>query len=142
VDQRIITTCPTCGKRNRVPAAARGRPRCAACKADLPWIVDADDATFPQVAEAAPLPVLVDLWAPWCGPCRQVSPVVERLGGELAGRLKVVKVDVDGSPRTAERFGARSIPTLLLLRDGVERDRQVGAHPEPALRQWLTRHLA
>lgn len=141
MDERTLTTCPSCGKRNRVPTAARGTPRCGACKADLPWLVDADDTTFHDVADASRLPVLVDLWADWCGPCRMVAPVVERLATDLAGQLKVVKVDVDAAPQTAQRFNARSIPTLLLLRDGREVGRQVGVQPEATLRDWLTPHL-
>lgn len=142
VDPAAVVTCPSCGKRNRTPVAARGRPRCGVCKSSLPWLVEADDTTFRRAAEEAPLPVLVDLWAPWCGPCRFVSPIVERLAGEHAGRLKVVKVNVDVSPGTAQRFNAMSIPTLLLLRDGREVDRKVGALPEHALRNWLAPHVA
>jgi thioredoxin 2 len=119
--------CPSCGTRNRVPIAATGTPRCGHCHAPLPWAVAAGDATFDAVAVQARLPVLVDLWAPWCGPCRMVSPAVEQLATELAGRLKVVKVNVDEAPAIAARFTARSIPTLLLLSHGETVDRIVGA---------------
>ncbi|MDQ4048668.1 MAG: thioredoxin domain-containing protein, partial [Actinomycetota bacterium] len=85
----------------------RGTPHCGRCKAALPWVVDAGDADFEQEA-AASIPVLVDLWAPWCGPCRMVSPALERLAAKYAGRLKLVKVNVDEAPRTAQRFDARS----------------------------------
>ena len=131
-----IVTCPNCGKRNRVPATARGMPRCANCHAALPWLTAAGDGDFEEVAGNSTLPVLVDLWAPWCGPCRIVEPGVERAAGSLAGRLKVVKVNVDQAPRTAERLGVQGIPTLLLLRDGREVARQVGAVPPPALLRW------
>ena len=131
-----IVTCPNCGKRNRVPATARGMPRCANCHAALPWLTAAGDGDFEEVAGNSTLPVLVDLWAPWCGPCRIVEPGVERAAGSLAGRLKVVKVNVDQAPRTAERLGVQGIPTLLLLRDGHEVARQVGAVPPPALVRW------
>ena len=130
-----IVTCPNCGKRNRVPATARGVPRCANCH-NLPWLTAAGDVDFEEVAGNSTLPVLVDLWAPWCGPCRIVEPGVERAAGSLAGRLKVVKVNVDQAPRTAERLGVQGIPTLLLLRDGREVARQVGAVPPPALLRW------
>src|SRR5437762_875582 len=81
------------------------------------WVVDATDSTFEVEAKAAPA-VIVDLWAPWCGPCRFVSPILEQLAREYAGRLKVVKVNVDENPRLAARFDAQSIPTMIVLRDG------------------------
>ncbi|MDA8056455.1 MAG: thioredoxin [Actinomycetota bacterium] len=125
----VEVRCPSCGTRNRVPVAAAGSPRCGHCHAPLPWAVTAGDATFDAVAVQARLPVLVDLWAPWCGPCRMVSPAVEQLATELAGNLKVVKVNVDEAPGVAARFGARSIPTLLVLSHGETVDRIVGALP-------------
>jgi thioredoxin 2 len=100
-------------------------------------VVDADDATFGQFADAASLPVLVDMWAPWCGPCRQVSPVLEQLAREYAGRLKLVKVNSDVSPSTSSRFEVQAIPTLLLMKGGVVLARQVGAAPVNTLRAWL-----
>ena len=137
-----VITCPHCGKRNRVPAAAAGVPRCGNCHQSLPWIADASDDDFTEVAEKARIPVLVDLWAAWCGPCRMVSPVLEQLSTEYAGRLKLVKVDIDRSPRLSERFTVRAVPTLLLLRDGQVVHRQAGAAPAPALRSWLDGALA
>jgi thioredoxin 2 len=131
-----IVACANCGKRNRVPAAARGVTRCAACHPALPWLTSASDGDFEQVVTAASLPVLVDLWAPWCGPCRVVAPGVERAARTLAGRLKVVKVNVDEAPRVAERFGVQGIPTLLILRQDRVVARQVGAVPPPALLRW------
>ena len=136
MSESSVTACPSCGAKNRVPTSATGTPRCAKCRTPLPWVVDADDATFDDAAVRAKLPTLVDLWAPWCGPCRVVSPLVEQLGADLAGRLKVVKVNVDASPRTAARFAVQGIPTLLLLENGEVRGRQVGALPGPALRSW------
>ncbi len=94
------------------------------------------------MAERSPLPVLVDLWAPWCGPCRMVSPAVEQIGRDLAGSVKVVKVNVDDAPRVASRFAAQSIPTLLVLDHGRVVDRQVGAAPLAVLRGWVDRALA
>ncbi len=114
---------------------------CGACKAALPWLTDADDQTFSSVVESSAVPVLVDLWAPWCGPCRQVSPAVERMGLKYAGRLKVTKVNVDIAGQVASRFDAMSIPTLLLVRDGQVADRLVGAVPEPQLDAWVRRAL-
>jgi thioredoxin 2 len=138
----MIVACPACGKKNRVPASATGTPQCAACHAPLPWIADAHDADFGDIADRSKLPVLVDLWAPWCGPCRMVSPALENLARSFAGRVKLVKVNVDEAPVLSQRFNARSIPTLLLLRNGQEVARQIGAAPESALRTWLEGALA
>ena len=88
------------------------------------------DATFATDVERSPLPVLVDAWAPWCGPCRMIAPVIDELAAELAGRLRVVKLNVDDNPQTASRFNLRSIPTLLVLKDGREVDRLVGVRPK------------
>jgi thioredoxin 2 len=137
-----IVTCPNCGKRNRVPAVATGVPRCAACHTALPWLTSAGDGDFEQVAAGSTLPVLVDLWAPWCGPCRVVEPGVEQAARTLAGRLKAVKVNVDQAPRVAERLGVQGIPTLVLLRDGREVARQVGAVPPAALLRWAEEVIA
>ncbi len=136
-DNARIVTCPHCGRKNRVPAAAAGKPRCAQCREWLPWIVDARDETFAEIAEKSSIPVLVDLWASWCGPCRMVSPALERLARERAGQLKLVKVDVDTAPMLSERFAVRAVPTLLLVRDGKVLGRQAGAAPIAALRAWV-----
>jgi thioredoxin 2 len=132
-----IVVCDKCGKKNRVPAVATGVPHCANCHATLAWIADAADDDFDEVVEAATLPALVDLWAPWCGPCRMVSPTLEHLAHEFAGRMKLVKVNVDESPHVAQRFGVQGIPTLLVLRGTRVITRQTGAAGEAALRAWL-----
>jgi thioredoxin 2 len=137
-----IVQCERCGQKNRVPAAAKGTPRCGTCQGALPWITDAADDTFTAVAEAPTVPVLVDLWAPWCGPCRMVSPVLQNLARRYAGRVKLVKVNVDEAPRTSERFAVQGIPTLLVLRAGRVVARQTGAAPEPTLAAWLDQALA
>ena len=113
-----IIACPHCGKRNRVPAAAAGVPRCGNCHNPLPWITAADDESFADVVDAARLPVLVDLWATWCAPCRVVSPALEQVARDLAGTVKLVKVDVDAAPKTAARFAVQAIPTLLVMSGG------------------------
>ena len=136
-----VVACPSCGKANRVPAAATGTPRCARCKSPLPWVADADDASFVAVVERSPLPVVLDLWAPWCGPCRAVSPVLAQLATEFAGRCKLVKVNVDQAPSTQARFSVRSIPTLVVLSGGREIARQVGAAPAERLRSWMASKL-
>jgi thioredoxin 2 len=107
----------------------------------LPWIVEADDGSFSAVVDDATVPVLVDLWAPWCGPCRMVSPVLESLARDVAGRVKLVKVNVDESPAIAQRFDARGIPMLLVLHRGQKIADHVGAAPEQTLRPWLERAL-
>jgi thioredoxin 2 len=135
-------TCPHCGKRNRVPAAAEGKPRCANCHQWLPWIASTGDPDFARVVENASVPVLVDLWATWCAPCRMVSPALEQLAAERAGQLKLVKVDVDRSPAVSERFTVRAVPTLLLMHHGQVLARQSGAAPVAALRNWLDKSLA
>jgi thioredoxin 2 len=132
-----IVVCPHCGKKNRVPASANGTPRCGNCHNPLPWITDSGDDDFATIADAAKIPVLVDLWAPWCGPCRMVSPALENLAREFAGRVKLVKVNVDDANTLARRFSAQSIPTLLVLHHGQVIARQIGAAPEPTLRSWL-----
>jgi thioredoxin 2 len=133
-----LVTCPNCGRRNRVPAAAAGIPRCGNCHQPLPWIADATDDTFAEVAEAATIPVVVDMWAPWCGPCRMVSPALAQVATDLAGRIKLVKVNVDGSPKLQQRFSVQAIPTLLLLRNGQVVSRRTGAAPAAGLRAWVT----
>jgi thioredoxin 2 len=131
-----ILACPTCGARNRVGPIPRGTPRCPSCKSALPWVIDADAATFAEETTAS-VPVVVDFWAAWCGPCRMISPVLEDLAKRRAGHLKVVKVDVDANPELATRFAAQSIPLLVVIRDGQEIDRIVGALPRAALEQRL-----
>ena len=102
----------------------------------MPWLVNADEKSFPS-AVGTSLPVLVDLWAPWCGPCKTIAPAVERAAKEFAGRLKVLKVNVDVAPGVSERFSVQGIPTLLMLRDGKVVDRQVGALPADRLTAWV-----
>ncbi len=132
--------CAGCGKLNKIHASERGVPHCGSCGKALPWLVNASDATFDVEAAAAPA-VVVDLWAPWCGPCRFVSPILEELSREYAGRLKVVKVNVDDNPATAKRFEAYSIPTMVVIKNGRVVDRIVGALPKSALTIRLTPHL-
>ena len=135
--------CPSCGASNRVPAEKLREglePICGRCKTPLsvsshPTIVT--DANFLEEVERSPLPVLLDMWAPWCGPCRMIAPVVEQLAVELAGRVKVAKLNTDENPMTGSRFNVRSIPTLLVLKDGREVDRLVGAMPKQEILRRL-----
>lgn len=135
-----VVACPSCGARNRVPVSSHGTPRCGSCRQPLAWVVDATEADFDTVSNASVL-VLVDLWAPWCGPCRIVGPLVEQAAIDLAGKLKVVKVNVDLAPGISQRFGVQGIPTMLLLRAGREVARQVGALPGHSLRAWIDGEL-
>jgi len=143
-DVKIIR-CASCGTMNRVPEEklAQGlRPVCGRCKAPLVLDgapIDVTDATFATEVEQSPLPVLVDLWAPWCGPCKMVAPVVEQIAAEYAGRLRVVKLNVDENPATATRFNALGIPTLLVIDGGREVDRIIGARPKREIVQHLER---
>jgi thioredoxin 2 len=137
-----MVACPACGATNRVPGdkVAQGlAPVCGKCKTPLPVgrPQPVTDASFAQDVERSPLPVLMDAWAPWCGPCHAIAPVIDQLATELAGRVRVVKLNVDENPRTAARFNLRSIPTLLVLKSGREIDRLVGVQPK----QEITRRL-
>ncbi|MEX2100678.1 MAG: thioredoxin [Acidimicrobiia bacterium] len=120
-----------------MPASANGRPRCARCKQDLPWIAEAGESDFGEVVESSRVPVVVDLWAPWCGPCRMISPALEEVARRRSGRLKLVKVNVDQHPGVSARFGVQGIPTLLLFRKGRLIDRAVGARGIEALEAWI-----
>jgi thioredoxin 2 len=135
-----ILRCAQCGASNRVTPSPRGAPHCGTCGKPLPWLVTANEGTFEVETHAGPT-VVVDLWAPWCGPCRFVGPILEELSRELAGRLKVVKVNVDENQGLALRHDARSIPTMLVMRDGVVVDRIVGAMPKPELSARILPHL-
>jgi thioredoxin 2 len=137
-----VTVCQACGRKNRVPAVGEGRPRCGNCGAKLPWIADAGDQDFAEIAEQAEPLVLVDLWATWCEPCRKVSPALEDVARQMAGQAKLVKVDIDAAPRLAQRFEVQAVPTLLLLDRGEVIGRQAGAAPAAALRQWVEETIA
>jgi thioredoxin 2 len=137
-----IIACPACGTKNRIAATAAGVPHCPKCDAALPWLVDVDDANFAEVVGAASLPVLLDLWAPWCPPCRIIAPGVAASAARFAGRLKVAKLNVDVAPQTARAFNVQGIPTLLILRGGSEVERQVGVLIGDALPQWIERSIA
>jgi len=136
-----VVECPSCGKRARVREAAPGLPRCPGCGSYLPWLVEADEATFADETRA-PVPVVVDLWADWCAPCHALAPVLERLAARHAGKIKIVKVNTDENRSLALRFDASSIPLLVVLRGGEEQARIVGAQPLPALEARLAPFLS
>ncbi|HUW02257.1 MAG TPA: thioredoxin [Acidimicrobiales bacterium] len=135
-------TCHRCNARNRVPANTSGRPTCGKCHEDLAWLSDLGGADFASVIESSSVPVLVDLWARWCGPCRVVAPALEDLAKARAGKLRILKVDVDEAPSVSERLGVRGIPTLVLFNHGAEVARTVGAMPGERIRQWVDTSLA
>ncbi len=132
--------CANCGKKNRIAPSERGAPHCGNCGKPLAWVVDANESTFELETRAQPT-VVVDLWAPWCGPCRFVSPILDELAHQYPGRLKVVKVNVDENQGLARRFDASSIPTIVVLRDGAVVNRVVGALPKPQLEAQIAHHL-
>ena len=154
-----IVTCTRCGVRNRVDerAAQRQQAVCGQCGAQLPTTdsaagapdaggagghpVAVTDATFAQVVlEAGAVPVLLDCWAEWCGPCRMIAPTLDQLAAEAGGRYKIAKLNVDDNPRTAAQFGIHSIPTLLIFKHGQLVDRLVGAHPKQTIAAKLAEH--
>lgn len=138
-----LIQCHSCGTTNRVSdQKIRNEVRaiCGRCKNPLsisssPFVVT--DANFADIVEMSPLPVLLDMWAEWCGPCRMLAPIIEQLSEELAGRVVVAQLNVDQNPRTAARFNVRSIPTLLLLKNGQETNRIVGAQPKSEIVRQL-----
>jgi len=142
-----IIECPNCGARNRLAdAGVAGKSAvCGRCHQPLPAAISktvtVTDSNFASVVERAPLPVLLDMWAAWCGPCRMIAPMIEQLATELAGKVLVGKLDVDANPQTASQFGVQSIPTLLILQNGREVDRIVGAQGKAAIFQRLQRFI-
>ena len=144
----LVIRCPACGVGNRVPRPKLDQglePVCGRCKTPLrvesrPFVVT--DASFSADVERSPLPVLVDAWAVWCGPCRMIAPVIEELAAEMAGRVRVAKLNVDENPATAARFGVQSIPTLLVFKEGREVDRLVGVQPKSEISRRLEPFIA
>lgn len=140
-----LICCPACGVMNRVPQDKinQGRePVCGRCKTPLlisTKPVTVTDATFSAEVERSPLPVLLDLWAAWCGPCQMMAPIVDELAAEMAGHVRVAKLNVDENPVTATHFNVRSIPTLLVLTAGREIDRIVGVQPKAEIVRRLQR---
>ncbi|ATG75311.1 thioredoxin [Zobellella denitrificans] len=132
--------CPACGAKNRVPATRLQQgPQCGKCKTALlpAGPLTLDGPRLERLLAHETLPLVVDFWAPWCGPCKMMAPVFEAAAGELQGRLRLAKLDTEAHPQAAARFGIRSIPTLIVFSGGKELARQSGALPAGQLRQWL-----
>jgi thioredoxin 2 len=144
VEERVEQPCARCGAINRFPRRrAKDDPKCGKCGEKVfprrPVVVT--DETWRSEVEECPLPVLVDFWAPWCGPCKMVAPVLEQLAAERGGKLKIVKLNVDENPRTAALHRVQSIPTMLLLRGPLQLDQMVGALPKAAIEARLDRFV-
>jgi thioredoxin 2 len=136
----LHVACPKCLAQNRVEAARAGDgPKCGRCETPLldGSVIELDEASFDAFAARTSLPVLVDFWAPWCAPCRQMAPEFSRAAKSLAGRACLAKVNTDNAQSLAGRFAIRSIPTLLLLRNGTEAGRLTGARPSAELERWV-----
>jgi thioredoxin 2 len=141
----IILICGKCGAKNRVPSARINEgPVCGKCREPLDASaasgvpVDVTDQSFDNEVMSNPGVVLVDCWAPWCGPCRMVAPILEQLAGEYGGRVKIAKLNTDENPVVSSKYGIQSIPTMLIFKNGAQVDRLVGALPK----QEIERHLA
>jgi len=143
-----LVRCPACGTTNRVPQCKIDlglAPVCGKCRQPLPVEqkpITVTDANYVEVVERCPLPVLLDLWAPWCAPCRMIAPAVEEIALEMAGRVRVGKLNVDENPATAGRFRVEGIPTLLVLQSGREVDRIVGLQSKDQIKLRLERVAA
>jgi thioredoxin 2 len=133
--------CPSCGAQNRIPTrhlASAGR--CGACKAALPAQgapIDADPATFADIVRNTRVPILIDFWAEWCGPCKMAAPEVKKVAAQMAGKALVLKVDTDAHPQLAAQFGVQGIPNFVVLKDGKVVSQQAGMVPAAQMMRWL-----
>jgi len=139
----VILTCPSCGRKNRSPAEKLAQAgRCGACKTAISPVgrpIEADPETFRDVTRNAAVPVLVDFWADWCGPCKIAAPEVERTAADMAGRALVLKVDTERYPQLAAEFQVRGIPNFAVLRGGLLLHQHAGAVGSGQMKEWLVR---
>lgn len=138
-----FAVCESCKRLNRVRLGANKSPICGSCKSELPLhgaIVEGSDSTIQTLISKSPLPIVVDVWAPWCGPCRAFAPTFEEFSSRYAGRVVFVKLNSDQNQQTAGILGIRGIPTILVFKDGGEVTRQSGAIPQEHLGQWLDQY--
>ena len=146
-DERgILVTCPKCGRRNRMKYEGLGKVfRCGQCQTELRPLGEPvevhSDLVFDALISRSTLPVLVDFWAPWCGPCKMVAPEIRKVANETAGQVLVAKVNTEELPSLAQRFRVTAIPTTAIFRNGIEVARQAGAMPAPAIRKFLAQDL-